>query len=1780
MLKQDAASSDLNIDAGTLYLDVSNNRVGIANTSPANTLSVSGSMDITGTIALENSTGYGLRDNRNNLFLTSSADTVISNRTLTLGNATYNQTILSGGNVGIGTTSPQEKLHLYTTGNSRVEAESTTGFAAFKATNNSGSYGWYVDNGADKFHLFDFTDGANRITVDGSGNVGIGTTSPSFNLTTQGSSGTVTIASKNTGGSATVYIEASNTNTAKLELFEAGTGGYSLRVGNDDALMFFDDSAERMRLDSSGNLLVGTTDAALYNNTSGSGTMVNSFGRLDITRNDVMAIFNRNTSDGEIINFRKNGTTVGSIFNSGTTMGIGSLDTGVLLANNIDAILPWNASTNAERDAAIDLGRSIGRFKNLYLSGTAYVATSIGIGTSSPATGYRLDILGNSGYDDVMRITGVGTNIGPRINLTPTGTGISRINATANSLQLQTVGTAAVTIDSSQNVGIGTSSPAENLHINSSSGSARIRMTSADGSDNMIVFGDASDSATGAIKFDHSDNSLAFYGFNNSERMRIDSSGRVGIGTTDPSSGTSAYYDDLVIRNIGSGTGAGITIQSNTTNGFGAVHFRKADGTEVGKLYASSGGGQLGFETGGSERMRIDSSGTVYIGSTSDSGTNYHRLSDDGFVRHKRSGAVVAVFDRDSTDGDIILIRKNGTTVGSIGASGGLLVVGDSDCGIAFEDGTTNHIYPWNVAGGAANNDGISLGANGAAFKDLYLSGTVNAATLNIDGGTIKLGGNYPTGTSNSALGLGALASVGSGGNNNVAIGNNSLSALTFGDGNIAVGPYAMDAVTTGSNNTGLGYGVLSALTTGINNVALGKSALAVSTASRNTAVGANALSSNTTATENTAIGYATLQVVTTGGRSTAIGYGSFSSLTTSGGNVGVGYQAGAAATTGSDNVLIGDRAGQSLTTGSSNVGIGKFAMYLQTTADANTALGRDALKANVTGAGNVALGYQALEDNTASNNTAVGWNALQANTSGTQNTALGYRALDTNTTASNNTAVGYSAGTSVTTGTQNTFIGGYSGDALTTSNSNTAVGFQSLTTATTGSNNASLGALSAYNTTTGYSNVAVGYAALYSTTDGNRNVAVGQQALNTNTTGLYNVSIGHQAGYSNATGSGSTYMGYQAGYNQENTGSPYNTAIGRLAMYGAASASGYTNTAVGGSALYSISSGVSNVAVGNDALYSNTTGGANIAVGYQAGYSNTTGVYLTALGYQAGYSNTTANYNVMIGRKTGFATTTGANNAFVGTEAGVANTTGANNVALGTFSLGSNTTASDNTAVGYEAGYSTTSGTENTALGSKALRTNTTGSGNVAVGREALLNATTATENTAVGKLAMSQTTTGYGNVAVGHDSLRLNTTGSQNVAVGYDALRANITGTEITAVGFEALKSNTGTGNVAIGRRAMLDHTSGVNNTAVGTDALGNSTSATGNVAVGKSAGGSLTTATSSTFVGYFAGFATTTSTENTAVGYEALRNVTGASNTAIGRRAMYGGGGAATRNVALGENAMSAITDGVENIAIGKNALLDLTTSSNNVAIGYNAGQNITTASTNTIVGDDAGESLTTGSANAVFGKNAGESITIHSYNTFIGGQSARNVVGERGVYLGYDAGEGVTSSATGNIMIGMESRPAGTTGNYEIVIGYGTTGKGGQTGFINPIGGGVYQGNNSSSWSTTSDRRIKKNIVDNNDGLEKLMEVQVRNFEYRTKDEIQELPAHAAIQKEGVQLGVIAQEIQEVLPEVVKQETTGCLTVDPGNLTWYLINAVKELKTELDAAKARIATLESQ
>ena len=118
----------------------------------------------------------------------------------------------------------------------------------------------------------------------------------------------------------------------------------------------------------------------------------------------------------------------------------------------------------------------------------------------------------------------------------------------------------------------------------------------------------------------------------------------------------------------------------------------------------------------------------------------------------------------------------------------------------------------------------------------------------------------------------------------------------------------------------------------------------------------------------------------------------------------------------------------------------------------------------------------------------------------------------------------------------------------------------------------------------------------------------------------------------------------------------------------------------------------------------------------------------------------------------------------------------------------------------------------------------------------------------------------------------------------------------------------------------------------------------------------------------------------------------------------------------------------------------------------------------------------------------------------------------------------------------------------------------------------------------SWSTTSDRRLKKNITDSSIGLAEINQIQVRNYEYKTKDDLSEIEADGLVEadiidKSGVQVSAIAQELQAVLPKCVTEQDTGVLSVNTDNLTWHLIKAVQELYAKNDALTARVTALES-
>jgi len=369
---------------------------------------------------------------------------------------------------------------------------------------------------------------------------------------------------------------------------------------------------------------------------------------------------------------------------------------------------------------------------------------------------------------------------------------------------------------------------------------------------------------------------------------------------------------------------------------------------------------------------------------------------------------------------------------------------------------------------------------------------------------------------------------------------------------------------------------------------------------------------------------------------------------------------------------------------------------------------------------------------------------------------------------------------------------------------------------------------------------------------------------------------------------------------------------------------------------------------------------------------------------------------------------------------------------------------------------------------------------------------------------------------------------------------------------------------GITATGWSAGAGLTSGANNVFNGFRAGFTTSSGAFHTFVGPEAGYGQTTGNRSVAVGYSTLYSSGTGSYIVAVGSEAAySNTTDAGIIAIGHQALYSNttGSGDSHNVAVGKQAMYYNTTGYYSAAVGYRALYNMTSGGYNTALGYQAGQGGATFTGSNLVsiGYHSGFSQTTASGNVFIGAQCGDSVTTGYSHVMIGANCGRNV-----------------TTGIGNIFIGAEiiASSAGVSNELVIAIANGQTGKGANTGFI-AFGSGIYQGNNSSSWSTTSDQRIKKNIVDNTQGLDVINQIRVRNFEYRTKDEITELPSHAAIDKQGVQLGVIAQELKEVLPNCVKEQTTGVLSVDSDNLTWYMINAIKELKAELDALKAKVA-----
>jgi len=471
-----------------------------------------------------------------------------------------------------------------------------------------------------------------------------------------------------------------------------------------------------------------------------------------------------------------------------------------------------------------------------------------------------------------------------------------------------------------------------------------------------------------------------------------------------------------------------------------------------------------------------------------------------------------------------------------------------------------------------------------------------------------------------------------------------------------------------------------------------------------------------------------------------------------------------------------------------------------------------------------------------------------------------------------------------------------------------------------------------------------------------------------------------------------------------------------------------------------------------------------------------------------------------------------------------------------------------------------------NVGIGSGSVATNT------AIGRYALFNNTTGQLNTALGDFAMYYNTTGLQNTALGARSMYYNTTGNANTALGDQAMYTNTTGVNCTAVGNQTLYTNsTGQFNTAVGQKALFLTSTGGFNTALGERAVYTNTTGTYNTAVGMLSLYTNSTGNQNVAVGANALYYGDNNLNNTAVGYRAMEGVTGSAgsigNVAVGIQALLGMT-TGTYNVAVGINAMNTCTTGTYNVGIGADAAGSITTGSNNTAIGRGAGPSTGALTNTTCIGYNASASA---SNSVILGNGANVGIgTASPASTFHITANDSSILLERPGHSVWTGGPVFTMRALGSV--------PGWQSQFTIQTVYAaTTPVGGYTNITTQeYPGGAYNNLNifsniltvngsitaTASITANSDRRIKTDLQVIPNALEKVKKISGYTFKRTDVD----LPRQA---------GVIAQELLEVLPEVVHKNDDGIYSVSYGNIIALLIEALKEESAKREELEKRLS-----
>ena len=559
-------------------------------------------------------------------------------------NSAQRLTIDSSGNVGIGTTSPGQLLHINkSTGTTLFKASvagnSTIGLEIVKTGSTTQS--WRIVDGQTvngKLEFYDVTDSATRMCIDGSGNIGIGTTSPNEKLEVSGDIQVTSGSIKVTG--ATPGVRFTDT---------ADTGGYghvgvnnssgSLVMRSDDGnalsgtFMGFEvDSSERMRIDSSGRIGIGTTLQS-DTNSSGAGLKIETYLHHNASYNIPEGYYA--ASLGEVQNtenkvwiavsshYARSSAVSAGLFLSAFHQDAGGSGCGSTIKN----LKTGNALTFNTVTTAASTGNPAVETERMRIDSSG----NVGIGTTSPS--FKLHLQDSSAV--IIQGESTGNNTSSVLQLkgkNSSGTVRTAKLAYDNADQVRLITPDAIPlcfytqngermrIDSSGRVLIGTTTEGhtsgDNLTIAATDGEVcGITLRSDTDEGGRIFFSDGTsgdDEYRGVVGYSHGTNHL-YFSTDASERMRINSAGNLLIGTTS-TSGTSSSARDIVIGSIGDSTTRGITLATTTS---AAIRWADAGDNAMGRIQYSNSADVMTFHTSNVERLRIDSAGRLLYGLSS-----------------------------------------------------------------------------------------------------------------------------------------------------------------------------------------------------------------------------------------------------------------------------------------------------------------------------------------------------------------------------------------------------------------------------------------------------------------------------------------------------------------------------------------------------------------------------------------------------------------------------------------------------------------------------------------------------------------------------------------------------------------------------------------------------------------------------------------------------------------------------------------------------------------------------------------------------------------------------------------------------------------------------------------------------------------------------------------------------------------------------------------------------------------------------------------------------------